>query len=191
LQESINLLQSYYSDWKIKINPAKSQCIFFTKRRSPFYLPTTDLNICGSNIPWSNEVKYLGVVLDKKLLFRNHIEYSMEKTQKMFRVFYSLLNRRSKMNMKNKIILYKVALRSILMYCCPIWSHCAITHKKKIQVMQNKVLKTILNLPWYFSTRELHELASCETVDEFVNKTTTQFVNKCQFADNPLIIDLF
>jgi hypothetical protein len=28
---------------KIQINPAKTQCIFFTKRRSPRYLPQTDL----------------------------------------------------------------------------------------------------------------------------------------------------
>jgi hypothetical protein len=191
LQEAINVLQNYYLEWKIKINPTKSQCIYFSKRRSVRYLPTTDLNICGSSIPWSDEVKYLGVLLDKKLLFRNHIQYSIEKTQKMFKIFYSILNRRSKMNVKNKIILYKVALRPILMYCCPIWSKCALTHRNKIQIIQNKFLKTILNLPWYFSTRELHELAKIETIDEFINKRTVQFINNCQFAENPLINDLF
>jgi hypothetical protein len=49
----INALQNYYISWKIKINSAKSQCIFFTKCRSPRYLTQTDLSVCGSDVPWS------------------------------------------------------------------------------------------------------------------------------------------
>jgi hypothetical protein len=30
LQNAVNLLQLYYSSWKIKINPSKSQCIYFS-----------------------------------------------------------------------------------------------------------------------------------------------------------------
>jgi hypothetical protein len=73
--------------------------------------------------------------------FANHIEYVLPKTERMFRIFYSLLNRKSKMNTKNKLVLYKVALRSILIYFCPSWTNCVLTHKKKIQIMQNKYLK--------------------------------------------------
>jgi hypothetical protein len=50
LQNAVNLLQLYYSSWKIKINPANLQCIYFSKRRSPRYLPSTDLDVCGSTV---------------------------------------------------------------------------------------------------------------------------------------------
>jgi hypothetical protein len=131
-------------------------------------MPNSALNVCGSDVAWSSNVKYLGVVLDKKLLFKNHIDYSIEKTQRMFRIFYSILNRRSTMNTKNKTILYKVCLRTILLYCCPVWADCACTHKKKIQVIQNKFLKTIYNLPWHFSTGELHNLAEIDLVEDLI-----------------------
>lgn len=191
LQNAVEGLQSYFDSWKIKINPSKSQCIFFSKRRSPRYLPTTDLNIRNSNIAWSDNVKYLGVVLDRKLLFSSHIEYVLQKTEKMFKIFYSILNRRSRMNLKNKLILYKVALRSILLYCCPVWTNCAFTHRKRIQVMQNKFLKTILNLPWYTSTQEVHELAEVLPISELVEEISTKFTDRCQFSENPLIYSLF
>jgi hypothetical protein len=162
LQNAVNLLQFYYSSWKIKINPSKSQYIYFSKRRSPRYFSSTDLDVCGSTVPWSVSGRYLGVFLDKKLLFANHIEYVLLKTEKMFRIFYSILNRKSKR--KNKLDLYKVALRSISIYCCPAWANCALTHKKKIQIMQNKYLKTIFNLPWYSSTQSVHELAEIDLI---------------------------
>jgi endonuclease/exonuclease/phosphatase family metal-dependent hydrolase len=191
LQDSIEKLHQYFDSWKIKINPAKSQCIYFTKRRSPRYLPSSDLIIRNSTIAWSDDVKYLGVIMDKKLLFSRHIDYTLQKTEKMFKIFYSILNRRSRMIVKNKLTLYKVALRSILIYCCPVWKTCALTHRNKIQIMQNKFLKTILNLPWYTSTQEVHELAEILPINELVDEISTKFENRCSFANNPLIQSLY
>jgi hypothetical protein len=59
LQNAVKLLQLYYSSWKIKINPSTEV------HGSPRYLPLTDLDVCGSTVPWSEGVKYLGVFLDK------------------------------------------------------------------------------------------------------------------------------
>jgi hypothetical protein len=39
----------------------QSQCIYFSKKRSQRYLPSTDLNVDGSTVPWSDSVKYLSV----------------------------------------------------------------------------------------------------------------------------------
>jgi hypothetical protein len=110
LQDGIDALQNYYISWNIKINPAKSQCIFFTKKKNPRLLPQTDLSICSSDVPWSADVNYLGVIRDTKVLFRSHIKYALEKTGKMFGNFYSMVDRKSRMSMKNKLVLYKIAL---------------------------------------------------------------------------------
>jgi len=50
--------------FKITLNPLKSTAILFTHRH-----PKTlcNLNINGNNIPWSSNIKYLGVILDRKL----------------------------------------------------------------------------------------------------------------------------
>jgi hypothetical protein len=77
------------------------------------------------------------------------------------------------------------------MYGCPIWANSALTHSKKIQIIQNKILKNILNLPWYFDTGEVHRLANIETIDELIRKTTEKFITNSRFLENPLIIDLY
>jgi hypothetical protein len=59
---------------------------------------------------------------------------------------YSLLHRKSALSIKNKILLYKVGIRPILTYGCPVFSSAAKTHLKKIQTTQNKILKMILNV---------------------------------------------
>jgi hypothetical protein len=43
---------------RIKLNPSKTQAVFFTKRRT-CELPTSDLSLDGYSIPWSGRVKYL------------------------------------------------------------------------------------------------------------------------------------
>jgi hypothetical protein len=34
LQSALNTIKRYYSTWRIKLNPSKTQAVFFTKRRT-------------------------------------------------------------------------------------------------------------------------------------------------------------
>lgn len=162
LNSSLDLILQYYKKWKIKINVSKTQAIYFTKRRARRFLPNMDLIVDNNSIPWSNEVKYLGIVLDKKLTFKNHIDETTHKAEKYIKILYSFINRKSKLSLENKLLLYKVVFRAILLYGCAVWWKCAKTHKKKIQIIQNKCLKLIHNLPFFYSTTNLHNLDGIE-----------------------------
>jgi uncharacterized membrane protein len=96
-------------------------------------------------IPWAPEVKYLGLTLDKRLTFASHTAKSIEKAERTFRILYSFLNRKSKLCLHNKLLLYKFFIRRILCYGFDTWFNCATTHKKKLQIVQNKCLKIIKN----------------------------------------------
>jgi hypothetical protein len=61
----------------------------------------------GEEIPWSPEVRYLGLNLDRRLNFASHTAKSTNKAERVFRVLYSFLNRRSKLFTQNKLLLYK------------------------------------------------------------------------------------
>ncbi|GFT46203.1 uncharacterized protein TNCV_1851041 [Trichonephila clavipes] len=56
--------------------------------------------------------------------------------------------RNSPLSLENKVILYKQVLRPIITYASPVWGAAAATHMKKIQVIQNKILRLITNAPW-------------------------------------------
>ena len=118
LTDAASNIQSYFTKWKIKLNEQKTQAIFYTRRRKN-EIPQQPLNIFNSNIEWETNVKYLGMYLDKTLTYRNHIEYIIEKVHKVTKILYPMLNRKSSLDIKNKLLLYKVVLRPIATYACP------------------------------------------------------------------------
>jgi len=165
LQCALFKIDDYFKKWKIKINASKTQTIFFTRKRSSRFLPVRNLSYEGNEILWSSSIKYLGVELDKKLTFANHIRSIKSKVNLAIKILYPLINRKSKLNIANKIIILKVVFQPLILYACPAWGTCAKTHIKSLQILQNKLLRMILNVPWHFSTLQLHSKTEVPFID--------------------------
>ena len=101
------------------MNIDKTQAIFFIKRISK-QIPTAPLKLGTKKVNWCDTAKYLGLLLDKRLTFRQHISYASNKCHVATRVLYSLLNKRSKLYCKSKSLLYKVGIRPTMLYAAPI-----------------------------------------------------------------------
>ena len=70
---ALNILFDYFVKLKININAEKSRAIFFTRKRSPRNLPNSNYIMKGTDFSWSNNVRYLGVFLDRTLTFNDSI----------------------------------------------------------------------------------------------------------------------
>ena len=70
LQDASDQIQQWTGKWKIKLNELKSVHINFTNKRIENSLPVT-LN--GVVVPCANTAKYLGMTLDTKLRWKEHI----------------------------------------------------------------------------------------------------------------------
>jgi hypothetical protein len=66
-----------------------TQEIYFSRSRPP----VSHLTLNGTNIPFVNSVKYLGVILDRRVTWRLLIEMIEAKTFRTFIRFYSLFKR--------------------------------------------------------------------------------------------------
>jgi hypothetical protein len=64
-------METWCERWNIKINEDKTQGVYFSHNRRP---PESNLTLNGINIPFVNNAKYLGVIFDKKITWRLHIE---------------------------------------------------------------------------------------------------------------------
>jgi hypothetical protein len=69
LQYHLNTLQTWFEKWRIGINENKSCSIIFTLRKSS----TPDVTINDIHIPRKTEIKYLGMTIDSKLTWKQHI----------------------------------------------------------------------------------------------------------------------
>ena len=111
VQNELNLVENWLKKWNVKVNTEKSVHITFTLRKND--CPPVSLN--GANIPISNNVKYLGLHLDRRLTWKEHIKKKREHLNIKTRRMYWLLGPRSELSLENKVILYKTILK-------PVWT---------------------------------------------------------------------
>lgn len=160
--------------WKININSAKTQALFITNRIKK-ELPGKRIKLFNSNVPWQIESKYLGFMLEKRMTFRKHVDYVVDRTNVAIRTLYPLIARKSKLHLKNKLLIYKLAIRPIFTYACPAFIGIANTHVEKLQKVQNKVLRMILNVNRFTRIRHIHKEADVPLVKDYIKKLTTKF----------------
>lgn len=190
LMKNLHTCIKYYNKWKIKINTDKTQAILFPFNKSPKRIQTTQLKNDNVTIPFSESVKYLGIYLDKKLLFKRHIEHTVDKATKCCRALFPILNKKSYLSTKNKLLIYKTVIRPILLYGCCVWGNTAETHVRKLQIVQNKVLKIIFKLPRLYRTKDLHQRYSQQTIKDVIKTQNLAFSNKCSISEYELIKNL-
>lgn len=58
-------------------------------------------------------------------------------------LLYNLINKKSNLSQPNKLLLYKVVIRPILLYAAPIWSNASQLNLNKLELVQ-KILNRIL-----------------------------------------------
>ena len=193
LQRGLDVLSDYFEDWKIRINAAKTQTIIFPYSKSQRIVPKDDVLIKMNNTPvqWSKEVVYLGLTLDSKLLFRQHVDKTVSKCSTIIKCLYPLINRRSTLSLKNKLAVYKQIIYPVIEYAIPVWECCAKSHKLKLQRIQNKILKMVLSVPSWTRTSEVHHLAGEIMLEEKANIFCNKFRQRCIDSEYDLIQILF
>lgn len=175
LREHSTQISEYMELWKININREKTQAIFITRRRTR-EVPKRTFKIFNKSIKWATEAKYLGVILDKRLTMKDHVSFVLRKVNTAISTLYPLLCRKSKLNLQNKLLIYKMAIRPIMTYATPAYYHLlAPTNSKKLQIAQNGCLKLCLDLPRRTRTIQVHQMAQVPTLNEFIDKLTEKF----------------
>lgn len=177
LQDHINILEKYYHKWKIKINPSKTNLTYFTHKRR--VSQPDPISFYNEKIAESSYLKYLGVTLDQKLTFSRHIENIAKKAHIILSRLFPILCRQSKLSKKSKLRIYKQGIRPMIVYANPIWSKTSKTNIKRLQYLQNKFLRIILNKKKGTKIVDLHLDSNTETIEDLIkNNSISFFKNK-------------
>lgn len=190
LNESFQTLHAYFHKWKIKINANKTQAIIFQFDNKCRRIPTLALKSGNHTVELQKSVQYLGITLDSKLTFQEHITNTVNKANKCFRALYPLLAPKSQMSVPNKTLIFAQVIRPILSYGSPVWSSAALTHTHKLNVMQNKIIKTIYKLPIRTPSTIVEQISKIQPFNKFTQTQNTNFSNKCVISDFQLIREI-
>lgn len=187
LKTYIKRLEAWFSKWKISINVEKCNAIIFTHSKN---INPPPLMFYGAPIPWTHELKYLGVILDRKLTWNSHILSIIKKYKQMRGKYWPLITRSSKMTVDNKILIYLIYLRPIITYASPVFGYAAKTHIKKLEVLENSTLRTIANANWYMRNDEIRTALGIPNLKTFIKKISTSFFNNINNIDNDSLREL-
>lgn len=182
----------YYTKWKIKINTDKTVLVWFSNRKSK-QIPTLPLIINNTKIEWKDELKYLGVILDKKLTLKAHINNTMHKVVNKMRQLAPYIGPNSPISVSLKLHLFRTYIRPIFTYAAPITFGAAKTNLQVLNRKYNGCLRSILNVHWesHTSNSDLLKSANLESLEEHMARLVSRFVNSCNNSENPIVSSLF
>lgn len=152
LQTHLNLMEKWYTDWRIKINQCKSVHSTFTLRLSP----CPNVFIYNTKIPTASNIKYLGLTLDKRLTWAQHIKSKRINLNLRLRLLKNLINNNKYTSINTKLLIYKSLLKPIWTYGLQLWGNAKKSNINKIQSFQNIALRKLLNAPYYVSNHTIH-----------------------------------
>lgn len=184
LQLSLDRLHEYFTNWKLKLNETKTEAILFSRQRS---CPQRKLQILNHKIPWSSQVRYLGVLLDRKLNWTKQIAHLRTKGIQSLGLLSPVLNRKSNLSPRTKLRIYTSLVRPRITYACPVWSSTCLTNHNFLQTIQNKALKIAYNTPFKTNLMKFHKELNYPTLREYIFKLTHRFYELSHKHKNSLI----
>jgi len=151
LQNAVDQISDWSKRWKTEINERKSVRVDFALR--PHYYTPTVIN--GTPIPTATHARYLGLHLDCKLNWQEHVKAKRQLLELQFDRFHWLIGRRSNLSLSNKRLIYLTIFRPMWTYGCELWGTTRDSNRLVIERFQNKFLRTITNAPFYITNDQL------------------------------------
>lgn len=186
LQLLLDETHTWMEKWRIRASAQKSSHITFTLRRGK--CPPVKLG--NDLLPESEIVKYLGFHLDKRLTWANHIKKKRDEINLKFRKLYWLMGRNSVLTVDNKLLIYNAVLKPIWTYGIPLWGSACKSNILCIQRVQNHILRSIANAPWFSRNDDIHQHLDIPTVQSEIETYKEKYVSRLTTHPNTLANDL-
>ena len=135
-QSDIDNIGLYLSDNKLTLNVEKT-----INLNLGFKTMMNVLRLNNATLKKSNEVKYLGVLLDNKLDFKKHIKSVAAKLTKFTGLFYKL---RFILSIKQLVLVYKSFVQPVIQYGVLIYGTASKTILKFIEVKIKQISRIFL-----------------------------------------------
>lgn len=139
MQAAIDLFRDWLEANRLSAAPNKTELILFSKRRNAtLYDTNITINMGTHVIAQSLQVRFLGLKLDRRLNWTQHINEACLKTRKACLMVTRLARKTWGTSRHTLQILYSTAVTPILTYASEIWGHALsmVIHRRKIRRVQ-------------------------------------------------------
>ena len=142
LQRCLNKLQDWADTNGFKFSTAKTVCMHFCRLRKLH--PDPQLTLNGSLIPVVEEVKFLGMIFDRKLSFLPHLRSLKNKCSKALNLLRVVAHTSWGADQQTLLLLYRSLIRSKLDYGCIVYGSARNSYLQMLDPIQNHALRLCL-----------------------------------------------
>ena len=146
LQKGVNALQEWTQEWFLKLNASKCMVMSFGRNVEKSYTYNILENSQIKPLTRTDQIKDLGILLDERLTFSDHIN---DKINKAFSMLGIIKRNFKHLTIQSFIMLYKNMVRSHLDYCSSVWSPYMkkdIEASEKVQKRATKILPQLKHM---------------------------------------------
>ena len=191
LNSELTLLNDWFSVNKLTLNLSKSHYVIFS-RRNYNIAGITQLRI--NNIPLSlvNSTLFLGIYLDRKLSWGDHISYLTKKLNKYRAILFLT---RDSLTINSIKLIYNSLIYQNLLYGNIVWGRASKSKIKPLEIAQRNIVRTMMFRSKYshthndfaslklFKINDINFFSSCMFVYKSINQLTYP-INYFNFNDN-------
>lgn len=169
---------------KVALNVDKTKAMLFTHQQR------TNMNhpVCidGQVISFVKDIIFLGVALDEKLTWKQHIDSTSKKVSRTIGLLYKA---KAVLDKDTLLLLYQTLLYPLLSYCNIVYGKAAETHLNRLHILQKKCVRIICKLPFREHTKEFFAMLGLLNIYQIHDYLVAIFVYKCLKGAIP--VDLF
>jgi hypothetical protein len=197
LQTDLLAIQNCFKNWRMKANGSKSIHVTFTARRE--MCPTVHIN--SVQLPQEEDMKYLGLHLDRRLNWHKHIftrrlnwhKHIFTKRKELgitLTKMYWLLGHNSKLSTSNKLFIYKTILKPAWTYRIQLCGMASTSNIEIVELSQLKALRMIADAPWFLPNTVIRKDLQTPTVKAEIRRYSSQYSAHLRAHPNDLIVNL-
>lgn len=175
MNEDLAAIGKYFKMSKLKANVSKTKYMIIGRNNEA----ECELQLNGTVLQRVDKMKYLGVILDQKLDFKENAEFVLKKVAKKS---YFIGRMRKKLDKGTKLLLYKTLLQPHIDYCSSILFLSSDDVMKRLQVLCNRALRAVLLRDNRSSVEELLRDAEVLDVKQRVYFNTLILMHKARLG---------
>jgi hypothetical protein len=113
-----------------------------------------------------------------------HVKKKREKLDLRYKKMYWLIGRNSSLSLHNKLLIYKQILKPVWTYGIELWGCTKPSNIDIIQRFQNKVLRNMVNVPWYIRNNDLHRDLLVDAVTSKIQRFAQKHEGRLHHHEN-------
>lgn len=197
LYETANIVIKEVKEWfdnnLLELNIKKSKYIYFNNEP---ILPNFDHKLCLHSrycngvcknciiLEQVRTIKYLGITIDYKLKWDDYISNLTRAVQNFFYVFNEI---RFIVNIDIKRMLYLSLVQSFISYGICIWGQAYDSHRYRLKITLNRLIKFLLLKPMFYSNNLAHLELNVASIDNLYVSNT--LISLFRFKQNITLVD--